>query len=131
MEKLVLCGRNNATYHARGYEFPVIIPPLPNSDSYGATVFKHNMTDTVTESYFSNFVPNPTNGKTTLKYQLSDDQAVNLQIFDMNGQVVVSTRLVGSNEYSLDNNNLHGGLYMYVISNDQNVLVRNKLVVIK
>ena len=117
-------------YQARGYEFPVIIPPLSDGDVYGYTVFKQNMTAD-TNVPFGKFVPNPTNNQTSLQYALADKQTANLQVYDMNGRIVNHATLTGAGEYNLDTHNLSSGLYMYLVTVDGIVITRDKLVIVK
>ena len=117
-------------YQARGYEFPVIIPPLSDGDAYGYTVFKQNMTAD-TNVPFGKFVPNPTNGITTLSYNLTDKQTATLSIFDLNGRKVTNATLQGSGNYVFDATTNGTGLYMYTITVNGNVIQRDKLIVVK
>jgi hypothetical protein len=117
-------------YQARGYEFPVIIPPLNDGDVYGYTVFKQDMTAN-TNVPFGKFVPNPTNNQTSLQYVLADKQTANLQVYDMNGRIVNHATLTGTGEYNLDTHNLSSGLYMYLVTVDGIVITRDKLVIVK
>ena len=117
-------------YQARGYEFPVIIPPLNDGDVYGYTVFKQNMTAN-TNVPFGKFVPNPTNGITTLSYNLTDKQTAILSIFDLNGRKVTNATLQGSGNYLFDTTTNGTGLYMYTITVNGKVIQRDKLIVVK
>jgi hypothetical protein len=116
-------------YHARGYEFPVIIPPLPNSDSYGVTVFKTN--NSVTTAKVQTFVPNPTTQTAYLSYELPDDSSATLLITDINGKIHQQATLVGTGTYSLDTQHLSSGLYLYSVEQNGKLLLRSKLAIIK
>lgn len=112
-------------YQARGYEFPVIIPPLNDGDVYGYTVFKQGTTLTK----FGEFVPNPANGSTTLPYHLADTETATLHVFDINGRNIVLANLQGNGNYVFDAKN--AGLYIYTITINGNVVARNKLTIVK
>ena len=59
--------------------------------------------------------PNPTNGKTTLLYTLSDDSDIEIFVFDMLGNEVLHVNSVkqnsGSHEAELDLSNMPDGMY--------------------
>ena len=115
-------------YQARGYEFPVIIPQLPNTGlQYGATVFK---TDNSAE-LIQPFIPNPTTGVAQLSYQLPNKQMAVLMLFDVNGRLLVSDSFSGNGTYTLNKPDLANGVYFYTVTSDGDILMRNKLVIIK
>lgn len=116
-------------YQARGYEFPVIIPQLPNTGlGYGYTVFK---ADTQTNVKFSHFVPNPTNTTTSLWYNLAEKETATIAIFDLNGRKIATSTLQGSGNYVFDTVTCETGVYMYTIAINGNIVERNKLIVVK
>lgn len=115
-------------YQARGYEFPVIIPQLPNTGlQYGATVFKTDNANGLVQP----FVPNPTTGTTQLAYSLPIDAQAVLTLTDISGKVQQRVLLIGNGIYDLDTRPLSDGLYLYTVQQNGNVLLRHKLVVIK
>lgn len=115
-------------YQAHGYEFPVIIPQLPNTDlGYGYTAFKADDTNqTITP-----FVPNPTTGVAQLSYNLPTDAQATLTLTDISGSIQQRVLLTGNGTYNLDTRPLSNGLYIYTVQQNGNVILRDKLVVIK
>jgi hypothetical protein len=116
-------------YQARGYEFPVIIPPLPNEDNYGYTVFKTNTS--VISAKVQTFVPNPATQTAYLTYELPNDSNATLVITDINGKIQQQATLVGAGTYSLDTRYLSSGLYLYSVEQNGKILLRSKLAIIK
>ena len=118
-------------YQARGYEFPVIIPPLSDGDAYGYTVFKQNMTDHTVTTIVSPLQPNPTNNQAQLSYNLPDKQTATLLLYDVNGKLIVSNNFSGNGTYTLNTHDLASSVYFYTVVSNGEVLMRNKLVIIK
>ena len=118
-------------YQARGYEFPVIIPPLSDGDVYGYTVFKQNMTDHTVTTIVSPLQPNPTNNQAQLSYNLPDKQTATLLLYDVNGKLIVSNNFSGNGTYTLNTHDLASSVYFYTVISNGEVLMRNKLVIIK
>ena len=118
-------------YQARGYEFPVIIPPLSDGDAYGYTVFKQNMTDHTVTTIVSPLQPNPTNNQAQLSYNLPDKQTATLLLYDVNGKLIVSNNFSGNGTYTLNTHDLASSVYFYTVISNGEVLMRNKLVIIK
>ncbi|MFC2101384.1 M1 family aminopeptidase [Bacteroidota bacterium] len=79
-------------------------------------------------------VPNPAEQTTTIKYQVDEDMAVNLSLFDMTGRLVntlvngqVST---GIHEFTLNCNSLKPGVYQYILTANGERYTR-KLVIVQ
>ena len=116
-------------YQARGYEFPVIIPQLPNTGlQYGATVFK---TDSQTAGKFGIFTPNPTNNTTSLWYNLAEKETATIAVFDLTGRNIATNTLRNSGNYIFDATACETGIYIYTITINGTVIERNKLIVVK
>lgn len=115
-------------YMARGYEFPVILPDTEGNYSY--TVFKQN-TEPTQAPHFTTFIPNPSNSSSTLSYHLPTDAQAVLTLTDINGKIQQKALLIGSGIYNLDTRLLCNGLYLYTVQQNGNVLLRDKLIVIK
>jgi hypothetical protein len=97
-------------YQARGYEFPVIIPQLPNTGlEYGATVFK---TDNSAE-LIQPFIPNPTTGMAQLVYNLTTDTRAVLTLANIHGKVLQQVSLIGNGVYDLDTHPLSWHIPIY------------------
>ena len=117
-------------YMARGYEFPVILPDTEGNYSY--TVFKMANNSTLNNNkVIMPFVPNPATGATQLAYNLPTDTQAVLTLTDISGKVQQKALLIGSGIYNLDTRLLSNGLYLYTVQQNGNMLLRDKLIVIK
>lgn len=117
-------------YMARGYEFPVI---LPNEEgNYTYSVFKTATNNSLNNNQIVKpFVPNPTTGVAQLSYNLPTDAQATLTLTDISGSIQQKVLLTGNGTYSLDTRPLSNGLYLYTVQQNGNVILRDKLVVIK
>ena len=118
-------------YQARGYEFPVIIPPINDGDAYSYTVFKQDMSQNNLSTLVTALQPNPTNSEAQLNYNLPDKQTATLLLYDVNGKLIVSNNFVGNGTYTLHTNDLASSIYFYTIVSNGEILMRNKLVIVK
>ena len=118
-------------YQARGYEFPVIIPPINDGDAYGYTVFKQDMSQNNLSTLVTALQPNPANSEAQLNYNLPDKQTATLLLYDVNGKLIVSNNFVGNGTYTLNTDDLASSIYFYTIVSNGEILMRNKLVIIK
>ena len=134
---LIVDSRSNAAYKAQailymalGYEFPVILPDTEGNYSY--TVFKMANNSTLNNNkVIMPFVPNPATGATQLAYNLPTDTQAVLTLTDINGKIQQKALLIGSGIYNLDTRLLSNGLYLYTVQQNGNMLLRDKLIVIK
>ena len=82
-----------------------------------------------------NIAPNPTQSNTTIEYALGNSTKLNIQIFDINGQLMTTllqNQLTDAGIYRLDYNTqqLNSGVYYVFISTETSV-VSERLVIIK
>ena len=75
--------------------------------------------------------PNPANSEAQLNYNLPDKQTATLLLYDVNGKLIVSNNFVGNGTYTLHTNDLASSIYFYTIVSNGEILMRNKLVIIK
>ncbi|MBP7533394.1 MAG: PKD domain-containing protein [Chitinophagales bacterium] len=75
--------------------------------------------------------PNPAKDQTTFGYNLDDDQTAQLTLYDLTGRLMHQTTIKGTGTYTLQTNTFTNGLYLYTISNNQGVIYRNRLTIVK
>jgi len=76
-------------------------------------------------------IPNPSNGLTTINFNLPQAGEVNFNITDLLGQVVYSTQskeLAGKHKIEFNTNNLSDGVYYYSIEYNGKRLVKKMLI---
>jgi hypothetical protein len=79
-----------------------------------------------------NIYPNPTTGKMMLNYQLSEGQTGTMQLYDLSGRIVHRYTLVGGSEIQqFDAEDIPGGLYFYSVFVNGNIIMSNKVIIIK
>lgn len=76
--------------------------------------------------------PNPTNGTTTISYELAQAGNVTLEVFDVTGKKVMEmnegSQAAGQHNFVLDANSLSSGLYNYSLIVDGNRVTKTMLV---
>ena len=92
---------------------------------------KKNAPNSIPASDF-NLYPNPNNGGFTLDYQLQKGQTGEFTIYTMLGEKLAEYNLnENSNTMKIIANELSEGVYLYNISVNNNIVKRDKLVIIK
>ena len=114
-------------YVARGIEYPVALPTNAGETWY--TVFKNDAT--VVNNKVSTFVPNPSTQQSQLSYHLNDQETATLSIYDYTGRIIEQTRLTGTGTYQFNASNYPAGMYVYAATIDGNIVLQDKLVIIK
>jgi hypothetical protein len=64
-------------------------------------------------------VPNPVNGKTTIKFNVKDESPVKISVFNILGDKILEERFktaYGENAYELDASHWSNGIYLYTIN---------------
>ena len=122
-------------YLARGEEFAVEMPTLPNFVNPNLVqqlnvVFKKD-NKTNSNTIIGNIYPNPAHESLTLMYQLGDKAQATFYLFDGTGRLVNSCLMIGQGNLSLSANNLSNGIYYYRVINNGEVLQQDKFIVIK
>ena len=83
-------------------------------------------------SYKIKLYPNPNDGNFQIDYQLSEGEKGNFTIFDIMGKMLLSYNLVSEkNTLKISESALNNGLYFYKIIIDNNVVITDKLLIIK
>jgi len=79
--------------------------------------------------------PNPFNPSTTISYQLSQAQTIELTIYDILGRKVKSLfqgrQTVGVHELSIDASSLSSGVYILQLRGEKNLMSRRKITLVK
>ena len=78
--------------------------------------------------------PNPTNNNTNLVFKLDKDQSVNIEVYNMLGEVVYTANennmTAGTHTIAINGSNLQNGVYFVRLSAD-NVPTTQKLIIQK
>ncbi|MBF90189.1 MAG: hypothetical protein CMP75_00270, partial [Flavobacteriales bacterium] len=75
--------------------------------------------------------PNPVNDKTTIYYNVVNNQKVTLEVFNMLGAKIKSEYLSatkGVNQIVLDASQYEAGIYFYTLSNGEQIISKRMLV---
>jgi hypothetical protein len=76
--------------------------------------------------------PNPTNGTTTISYEIAASAQVTLEVFDITGKLVLDvnegTQVAGEHNIVLDANSLSAGAYNYSLVVDGQRLTRTMMI---
>jgi hypothetical protein len=76
--------------------------------------------------------PNPSNNQFFVSYNLGDENAAVLQVFDINGRFITSTTLANAEGlYTIETNTMENGVYLYVLKGVNGTIASGKLVLIK
>jgi hypothetical protein len=76
--------------------------------------------------------PNPSNNQFFVSYNLGDENAAVLQVFDINGRYISSAALADNKGlYTIETNGLENGVYLYVLKGANGTIASGKLVLIK
>ena len=73
--------------------------------------------------------PNPMNGQATISIDNSDIHSFSVQILDVNGRLVYFDHINGSNEFSLDRNDIEAGIYIVRVAYDNDMQCVERLIV--
>ena len=80
-------------------------------------------------------MPNPTNGITSINYELEKNAKVTLSVFDITGKKVAGQNAgeqnAGKHAINFNSANLAAGIYTYSLTVGQNTTSTMKMVVIK
>jgi hypothetical protein len=77
-------------------------------------------------------VPNPNNGTMQVYYNLKDQTPAFFEIYDLTGRKVFSRQLnVESRSITISQQQLNGGVYMYMLVQNNAVVAFDKMVIIK
>ena len=84
-------------------------------------------------SNFINVYPNPSNGSIYVVYSVPDGISSTLTFYDVNGkQIIIHNLKPGSNQLFLNDEALFSsGVYHYTLKIGEDVIFRDKLVIIK
>ena len=84
------------------------------------------------QAYNIEMYPNPAKDYTVLYYTIDLNQSAELQIFDQLGQLIVHSKLSGAdNRLIIRTNNLQDGVYNYSFVLREQVIKRDKFVVVR
>ncbi|QQS30037.1 MAG: T9SS type A sorting domain-containing protein [Sphingobacteriales bacterium] len=112
-------------YAAKGIEFPVNLPELPEGGGEWQTAFK-NATERISKLY-----PNPTNHTATINYNLQKDDTAVFSLYSPIGQLLATTVLIDSGKHLIDVHKYTAGLYFYTVSINGVPVVSDKFVIFK
>lgn len=121
-------------YLARGEEFAVEMPTLPNFINPSlvqqlSVVFKKENNNTLNQP-IGDVYPNPTNSLLQLDYNLGNAQAV-FEFYDIVGRLVYSEQLSHTGTVTFTTQNIANGIYVCRVMSGNTVLKQTKVVVIK
>ena len=110
-----------------GESHAIPLPPIPSEiDIHRNSVQKHAE---VTASHFSALYPNPSKEMVYLDYYLPASIKGTVQIFDMNGRLVLTRSMNGTGKLRINVKDLSSGIYFYQLSIDNVVEDRGKLMI--
>jgi hypothetical protein len=116
-------------YAARGTEFDVLLPELPNAaGSGGHTVFKTNHT---LSHNICTLQPNPAANEVSVIHNLQDKQQGILRLYDLNGRLLYQQTLLGKGSHTFSIEKYSAGIYFYSITVDNTPMQREKLIIIR
>ena len=117
-------------YAARGTEFDVLLPELPNAaGSGGHTVFKTNME--TSKNLLVNIYPNPANDIVLINTHLQNNEKASISICDINGHILTKLPIEGTAKYQINTATYTSGIYYCVVTKGDNTVQRIKLAIIK
>jgi hypothetical protein len=74
--------------------------------------------------------PNPANSELTIEYPVADNSELNLSIYDMLGQKVISRKLPSADGIDVENiTSLLGGIYVFTIISGSEIVSRGKIII--
>lgn len=76
----------------------------------------------------SSLYPNPFSDRAILEVKKSNDDPINVQLFDMLGNLVREIDMKG-NTLVLDKGNMHNGMYFYRVSQNANIITSGKFII--
>jgi PKD repeat protein len=121
--------------YAQGGNYTVTLTAVVCSDTSVYTLpvstYAVGISNILEDVKFGTLYPNPTKDQLFLDYALGNEQQATISLFDLNGRIVKQDKLTGNGTYSLDTRPLSNGLYIYTVQQNGNVILRDKLVVIK
>ena len=78
-------------------------------------------------------VPNPANERTSISFELTDNQNVTVRLTDMLGKVIIEEKLgnltPGTHNYTFELNGLQAGTYHYSIVTDNGSLSKSMQII--
>jgi len=87
------------------------------------------------ENYHLVVYPNPTSNEATIAYYLSNDQSINIGLYDIAGrelkEITNGNQIAGQHTINLNGENLSNGIYFVKLVSGDNQTVTQKLIVIK
>ena len=99
---------------------------IENKDGFDFKSIELNFEDATSISSDVSIFPNPFSEKTTLTFSLEKEQSVSIQIFDINGRLIISqqsTGSVGENQFEILQADLPiSGIYFYRINSENRIL---------
>ena len=91
-----------------------------------------NVADVSNAAAYIKLYPNPAKDYTTLYYNIPVEQQAVLAIYNQLGQLMLEQKLLGSdNRFIIHTNQLHDGVYTYRFAMQQQVVKRDKFVVMR
>ena len=122
-------------YLARGEEFAVEMPTLPNFINPSlvqqlSVVFKKENNNTLNQP-IGDVYPNPTNDALYMTYQLDSNELATFDLFDSMGRLVFSKQLNGHGQLSVDAKTFSNGIYYCRVISNGKMLKQSKVIVVK
>lgn len=102
--------------------YDIFLTKIGNNTAYIEPLF--------TNSQFQIY-PNPNDGSMKLDYTLPENSKALLKIFDLTGRMVEYHIIKGLGQLQINSSDLNDGLYFYEIESEGQIIVKEKLVIVK
>jgi hypothetical protein len=137
-----VCGESDST--GTGYDFTTIkytqclstanlLAPNPNSNkNNGDNNVLQNNNSSLTGNVSVQVIPNPNNGNMQIVYEIPANTKGTFDVYNLVGNQLFSYPLIGGkNTFSISRSDLNPGIYFYRVTSGNNIIAKDKIVVIK
>ena len=114
----------NYLYMAKGREFPLKLPAL------GKSIHTAGSQALPDAEHKKGFYPNPTSGITNFEYELPKNTNGLLNVYDIQGRLVLSQSLKGTGTFEWNATSETEGVYIYTYTIDGKIILQDKLLIV-